>query len=158
MSQDKEIVTFLKKINMLKVIDKIVMAWDQISPQTIRRLWWKLIPIEDDDGAGQEDLLSNTELVDNFQTLGYKLQEENIQEWLDSVLGYEHLNDDHIVEHVQQLHSTHIDDSESEGEENITCITCPVSNREAMKMFEKCLTWLQHQPEAFPYNTSVLSS
>ena len=65
---------------MLKVIEKIAMACDQISSQTIRRSWRKLIPIEeDDDGDGQEDLLSNTELVDNFQTLGYKLQED-IQE------------------------------------------------------------------------------
>ena len=62
------------------------------------------------------------------------------------------------MEHVQQLHSTHIDDSEAEGEEDTTCITCPVSNGEAMKMFEKHLTWLQHQPEASPYNTSVLPS
>ena len=63
---------------MLKVIEKIAMAWEQINPQTMRCSWRKLIPIEeDDDGAGQEDLLSNTELVDNFQTLGYKLQEED---------------------------------------------------------------------------------
>ena len=32
LSQDKDIVTFLKEINMLKVTENIVMGWDQISP------------------------------------------------------------------------------------------------------------------------------
>ena len=78
--QDKDIVTFLKEINML---EKIAMAWDQISPQTIRRSWRKLTPLEEaGNGADQEDLPSNTDLASTFQILGYECGEEDAQAWL----------------------------------------------------------------------------
>ena len=76
LSQDKCIVIYL--FEELKMIEKTAIAWDQISPQTIRHSWWKLIPIEEGDSAGQEDLPSNAELADSFQTLGYEFQEGDI--------------------------------------------------------------------------------
>ena len=33
---------------------------------------------------------------------------------------------------------------------------CPVSHKEAMAMFEKCLIWLRHQSEATVGNTSTI--
>ena len=33
---------------------------------------------------------------------------------------------------------------------------CPVSNVDAMDMFDKCLTWLRWQPEASLSNTAIL--
>ena len=82
LSEDKDIVTFLKEINMLKVIEKIAISWDQISPQTIRRSWQKLINIVEDENPGQEDLPSNTEFVIHFQILGFELEEKDVQDWL----------------------------------------------------------------------------
>ncbi len=35
---------------------------------------------------------------------------------------------------------------------------CPVTHSEAAHMFEQCLTWLEHQPEANQYNTSTIRS
>ncbi len=32
----------------------------------------------------------------------------------------------------------------------------PVSHSQAASMFDKCMAWLEHQPEASAYNTSVL--
>ena len=99
LSQDKDIVTFLKEINMLKVTENIVMGWDQISPQTIRHSWWKL----------------NRDLASTFQTLGYEVGV--VQAWLDSDhLGYEHLSDDQIVEQVEQLLSALNDVDELEDD------------------------------------------
>lgn len=120
------------------------MAWDQISPQTIRRSWQKLIPI-DDDSAGQEDLPSNTELADRFQSLGYEI-EEDVQNWIDSDdPGYEHLSNEQIVEQVQQSHTAYDGASESEEEDDTTeSPPCPISNAEAIIMLDKSLTWLQH--------------
>ena len=61
------------------------------------------------------------------------------------------LNDD------QQEHDTYI--SESEDEVTITSIsTCPVSNKEAVQLFEKCIVWLQHQSESTVYSTTLLMS
>ena len=45
------------------------------------------------------------------------------------------------------------DEDEDEEEDREPC---PVSNGDAARMFEWCLTWLEHQPEATVYNTTVL--
>ena len=57
----------------------------------------------------------------------------------------------------QQEHDTY--SSESEDEVTITSIfACPVSNKEVVKLFEKCIVWLQHQPESTVYSTTLLMS
>ena len=43
------------------------------------------------------------------------------------------------------------DEEEDEKEEE-----CQISNSDAARMFERGLSWLEHQPEATVYNTSVL--
>ena len=77
--------------------------------------------------------------------------------------GYKHLDDDGLVNHVagelsgEQDSSDELDDggpSEIPTEESIHVI----SHQEAMDMFDKCLTWLQCQPETTPHNTGVLLS
>ena len=85
LSQDKNIVTFLKEINMINFIERIATAWDEISPQTIRRSWRKLVPIEGEDE--QEILPSNAEFTSSLQTLGYELDGSEVQEWLESRVG-----------------------------------------------------------------------
>ena len=45
-------------------------------------------------------------------------------------------------------------DSESGDVES----TFPVKHGEAMEMFDKCLSWVQQQPEASSYSTSMLLS
>ena len=64
------------------------------------------------------------------------------------------------MEHVEQFHMVeNEDDSGEEDDDPIDCqIICPVSNGEAMVMFDKCLIWLREQPEASSYNTLVLST
>ena len=69
--------------------------------------------------------------------------------------GLQLMTDEEICEHVHVLTDTiePDEDDRSEGpEQNI----CPVSNSEAAHMFEKCLIWLEHQPEANLYNTCML--
>lgn len=85
---------------------------------------------------------------------------DEVQEWIESDdMGYEHLSDEQIVEEVQQLHShsTLPDETESE-EECESVVHCPINNTEAMLALDTALNWLQHQPEASTYNTSVLRS
>ena len=48
------------------------------------------------------------------------------------------------------------DDGDNEEEPDV--VACPITHAQAMDMFEKCITWLQYQPEASAYNTSVLIS
>lgn len=71
---------------------------------------------------------------------------------------YEHLNNDQIIEHMQEVHQDEPpqadDDSEAEDGGCVEC--CPVTHQNAMEMFDQCLTWLRHQPEASTYNLGVL--
>ena len=143
----------------MNVIERIASACDEITPQTIRRSLRKLVPIKGEDE--QEILPSNAEFTNTFRTLGCELEGSEVQEWLESYyLEYEHLSDNQIIEHVEQLHMVENDENTEQEEDDYTdCqIICPVSNGEAMIMFDKCLIWLRHQPEASPYNTSGLST
>ena len=45
-------------------------------------------------------------------------------------------------------------DSAAEPEETVQC----VNHKTALEMLDKCIAWLHCQPEATPYNTSVLLS
>ena len=87
-----------------------------------------------------------------------KFKWDEIQEWMESdVMGYEHLSDEQIVEEVQQLHSHSILPDETESEEECESVVhCPINIAEAMFALDTALNWLQHQPEASTYNTSVL--
>ena len=48
------------------------------------------------------------------------------------------------------------DESEGEEAEAQPTYTCPVSNSQAAHMLEKCLTWLEHQPEEIQHNVCTL--
>ena len=65
--------------------------------------------------------------------------------------GFQLMADEEIYSHVT---SGEPSDNESEAEEAEAqpTYTCPVSNSQAAHMSEKCLTWLEHQPEANQYN------
>ena len=131
LSQDKDIDTFLKEINKMNVIQRIATAWDEISPQTIRRSWRKLVPIEGEDE--QEILPSNAEFISTLQTLGYELEGSEVQEWLESDdLGCEHLSDEQIMMHVEPSHMVENEDNSEEDDPTDPQIICPVSNGEAM--------------------------
>ena len=47
-SQTKDdMLRFFKKLVILKVVEKILNAWEQIRPEILRKSWQKLIPLED---------------------------------------------------------------------------------------------------------------
>ena len=86
----------------------------------------------------------------------------DVEEWLSSDdLSYLHLDNEQIVAMVnesnddQQKHDT----CSSESEDEVTVISisaCPVSKKEAVQLFEKCIVWLQHQPKSTVYSTTTL--
>ena len=69
------------------------------------------------------------------------------------------MHDDEIVSHVLGGDDTaDICEDDGDNEEEPDVVVCPVTHAQAMDMFEKCMTWLQYQPEASAYNTSLLIS
>ena len=155
-------IAFTKSITMKVVVEKISLAWDQITPVTIRRSWRKLIPLADTTPSNIDSEPTAAEFIDVFQSMGHALSEDEVTEWLNNDQndpGYEHLHDDEIVSRVLGGDDT-VDICEDDGdnEEEPDVVACPVTHAQAMDMFEKCITWLQYQPEASAYNTSVLIS
>ena len=43
--ESNKMIPFLKNINILHVIDRISIAWNRVTPDTIRKSWRKLIPL-----------------------------------------------------------------------------------------------------------------
>ena len=92
-----------------------------------------------------------------FQELGYVLTPQEVAKWLDSDAndpGIQLYTDSEICDLVMNTNSDESDDEDEESEEKEDA--CPVSNSKAAYCFEQCLTWLEHQPEATAYNTTVL--
>ena len=121
------------------------------------------MPIQDpkeseDQTEGQEDGDEDEqEFIHEFQELGYSIDENEISTWLKSDSndpGFQLMTDDEICDHVL---SEQVPDQEDEPEpEEVESDVCPVSNSMAAHMFEKCLTWLEYQPEVNQYNTCTL--
>ena len=91
-----------------------------------------------------------------FNELGVEIESDKINEWLDSDIndsGVHIYSDAEICELVSHGEDgTESDDEESSKDEEVPVI----SNGDAARFFGLCLTWLESQPEATVYNTSVL--
>ena len=72
--------------------------------------------------------------------------------------GYEHLDDAGIIEHVLRQSDMEQDLIESDVKDELENVVDCISHKTAIEMLDKCITWLHCQPEATPYNTSVLIS
>ena len=90
-----------------------------------------------------------------FYELGLYIGQGELSDWLSSDLQdtrCETLTDEEICVLVSKSEIEGEDDCQNEEEEMV----CSVSHSQAGSMFDKCLTWLEHQQEASAHNTSVL--
>ena len=80
--------TFLKKIDILRVIEKIAIAWDQVSTETI--------PIGEasvDENDAYLESVSNDEFVKQFEELNNDIATSDIDAWFQTDgPGYEHMD------------------------------------------------------------------
>ena len=98
----------------------------------------------------------NEQLVNAFAALNIIVSGDDVDSWLaEDSPGYKHLDVNGIVDMMNSEDPDDIDEEEEITEDDISQ-PCPVSPKEAMAMFEKCLIWLRHQPEATVGNTSTL--
>ena len=75
---------FLKKIDILEVVEKILNAWERIRPETLRKSWKKLIPLEEssleESAVCTESILSD-DFVEKFAALNIVLEPSDIDGW-----------------------------------------------------------------------------
>ena len=151
--------SFLRNLNMLNVIERVAIAWDSVSKEIIRKSWKKLVPIPSDDvdTAFDDATVSNDMLLKELDEISANASatNEDIQEWFASDgHGYEYLNDRSIVEFISHGEE---DAASDENEPEVLDVqkVCPVSNTEAAEAFDLCLTWLRYQKESDPVNTAM---
>ena len=97
----------------------------------------------------------NEQFVYAFPALNIILSGDDIDSWLaEDGPGYEHLDDNGIVDMMNSEDPDDIDEEEI-SEDDISR-PCPISHKDAMAMFEKCLIRLRRQREATVGNTSTL--
>ena len=93
-----------------------------------------------------------------FAELGYDLDHDGITAWLESdydVSGAQLYTDTEICE-LASKEDTCTPEVEEDEEMDAEEEKCTVSHSNATFMFEQCLTWLEHQPEAKINNTMLL--
>ena len=84
------------------------------------------------------------------------MEKNEISDWQKSDAndpGFQLMTDDEICDHVL---SEVIPDQEEEPQSDGDSNTCPVSHSMAAHMFDRCFTWLEHQPEVNQYNMCTL--
>ena len=121
--------------------------------------WWRGIRIR--PALKTESSTDVTEFKTLFDELGVSLDEDNISDWLncdfDISSGVEIYSDQEICDLVSPTNDNPTAaDEEDEDEEDDEEEKCTVSNSQAAYMFEQCLAWLEFQPEASVYNTTLL--
>ena len=166
-SEEEDVSKYLKQVNMLTVVEKVGSAGDGIPAISIRRSCKKLIPMEEESDSlpdESNDTEDTSDFAEELTTLGHAITPAEAEAWeKEDGPGYEQLDEDSILELVQgqgesatQYESDKDEDDVSDEEE--TSKDCPVSHREALDAFQKCITWLRHQPESSACNLATLSS
>ena len=177
------VITFLKTINMKVVAeawdevkqDTLRKSWQKIIPlpssNPISRGSgiWRGVRIrihsdsEETTKAEQNTQEENEELEvsafqDRFKEIGFIMDADTIIKWLSSDFmdpGVQVFTDSEICELVSKSASEKEVQSDDDSEDDVDQSPC-ISNSDAVCMLEQCLVWLEQQPEATVYNSTVL--
>ena len=164
----RSIIDFLKSVNMKVVVDLIKEAWDEVKAEILRKSWEKIIPIDNEDEVIQmiefdepaADVLMMVRMLNEVQNEENQLEEEDVLDWLEqdrNDQGYRVYTDDEICEVVQLENSETGEDDVDQSDDDVDSSEgCTISHGAAADMFEKCLKWLEFQPEANMYNLTTI--
>lgn len=147
---------FLKRIDMVKVVDTVAVAWDLVTPSAIRNSWKKLIQLPSSSQQDPPVEISNNEFVKQFSRMNITLTDDEIQNWMrNDGPGYEHMDEQGIVALVSRENELDVDNEEEEDEVSQSS-KCSISHAEAMSKMDDYLTWYRCQLQATPENVSQL--
>ena len=113
-STDKPVPEILKAITMKDVVYWIAAAWEEASPESLRKAWRNLLHESDpDDGVSDNDDVSpDSSIADAVLTaapLG-KVTEEAVAKWMEEDIsepGHQVLDDDEIVAEMLECEEDH---------------------------------------------------
>ena len=136
----------------------ISSCWNDISPNTLRLSWQKILSNSDLNPVEQDpnENVDTDDFSSMFRMIGHDLNETEINDWLyadEHDMGYNHLNDDEIVALAMEETDPQ---EEMNGDEADQLMTSLVPHSVAVRMFDECLKWLEEQEEASVYNIAIL--
>lgn len=160
---EESVLQFVKNLTLKDAIYMVADAWGSLTDDNLKHAWKKLWPIPETPNQGQDAANSETpsdantptdaEVVALFQTLpGFEQCDElDAREWFESDgndPGYQHLNDEEIVDQVIEANDDGSnvrkgdDDEEMDAEE-----AAGPSHADAYEAFQTAMNWLERQPE-----------
>ncbi len=149
-SEDKSVPEILKACNMKQVIYWIASAWEEASPDSLRKAWSKLLPESESESEFADVNCSEGEGSDlpdtDFVQAAFDDETcDAVAEWMEADLGepgHELLNDDEIVEEMVDGGSNAREDSSDEED---AASEPNVSPSEAFSALEVTLHWLEQK-------------
>ena len=70
---------FLKRIDIINVVNTVASAWDMVTPTAIRSSWKKLIPMQNSDMLEET---TNSEFIQCFLRIYITFTDDDIQNWM----------------------------------------------------------------------------
>ena len=117
---EADMLAFLKKIDMLSVVEKIANAREQVSPETLGKSWRKLISFDEfslEENATCSESVLNDKFVEQFAALSIELTISDIDGWFQADgPDYEHMDEQGIVDLVLAAEDEERDEEEDTDE------------------------------------------
>ncbi|XP_065903850.1 jerky protein homolog-like [Dysidea avara] len=141
------IVDFLKSVNTKVVVDLISDAWDEVKGEAVKKSWEKIIPLDIEDDIQMVEFDEHTADVSEMATMLNRVQGEDNQIGEDDVC---------IQQENPATGKDDVNQDDDDDDDENTVERCPISHGAAADMLDKCLKWLEFQPEANLYNLTTL--
>ena len=150
---------FLKRIDMIKIVDTVASAWDMVTPTAIRNSWKKLMPLPSSSmqNSDPSEETTNSEFIQQFSRMNITFTDDDIQNWIScDGPGYEHMDEQGIVALIYGDNEKEADEEVEDENDVPQSSKCPFSHGEAMQKMDDYLAYYRCQPEATPESVSQL--
>ena len=91
---------FLKRFDMIKVVDTVASARDMVTPSAIRNSWKKLMALQSSSmqNSYPSEESTNSEFIQQFLRMNITFTDDDIQNWMScNDPRYEHMDEQGIV-------------------------------------------------------------
>lgn len=145
MEEDNDLLSKLKKIDLLDVIGWVTQCWDELEPITLVRSWRKLLKHSGNEFSEQEkcetsDLVALMKKIPGCENT----IEDDVSEWMDLDGASEPLGEDEIVAAVKGREAEK-EEGDSEDDMGSSQQEERISHSEGLKHIEETLRYLQQQ-------------
>ena len=125
---------FLKRIDMIKIVDTVASAWDMVTPTAIRNSWKKLMPLPSSSmqNSDPSEETTNSEFIQQFSRMNITFTDDDIQNWMScDGPGYEHMDEQGIVALISGDNEKEADEEVEDENDVPQSSKCPFSHGEA---------------------------